>query len=64
MNDEIQWRLARMSHDKAKHMKDKQKRQNCMLEAFSYAEKALELNPNSAHCHRVRLCYVFPKHFD
>lgn len=52
MNDEIQWRLARVTHDKAKHEKDKQKRQKLMLEAFSYAEKALELNSNSAHSHR------------
>ncbi|KAI8790266.1 regulator of microtubule dynamics protein 1 [Biomphalaria glabrata] len=51
-NDEILWRLARVTHDKAKYEKDKHKRHNIMLEAFSYAEKALELNPNSAHCHR------------
>ncbi|XP_005109893.1 regulator of microtubule dynamics protein 1 [Aplysia californica] len=51
-NDEIQWRLARVTHDRAKHEKDKQKRQNSMLEAFSYAEKALELNSDSPHCHR------------
>ena len=52
-NDEIQWRLARVTHDCAKHEKDKHKRQNRMLEAFGYAEKAVELNPNSPHCHRV-----------
>jgi len=51
-NDEIQWRLARVTHDQAKHEKDKSKRQNKMLEAFSYAEKAVKLNSNSAHCHR------------
>ena len=53
MNYDIQWRLARVTHDKAKYEKDKHKRQNLMLEAFSYAEKALELNSNSAHSHRV-----------
>ncbi|KAK3765026.1 hypothetical protein RRG08_023546 [Elysia crispata] len=52
MNYDIQWRLARVTHDKAKYEKDKHKRQNLMLEAFSYAEKALELNSNSAHSHR------------
>ncbi|CAG5122567.1 unnamed protein product [Candidula unifasciata] len=51
-NDEIQWRLARVTHDKAKHEKDKHKRHNWMMEAFSYAEKALEMNSNSPHCHR------------
>lgn len=52
-DDEVQWRLARVTHDKAKHEKDKHKRQNWMLEAFSYAEKALEMNSNSPHTHRV-----------
>ncbi|XP_059146493.1 regulator of microtubule dynamics protein 1-like [Physella acuta] len=52
LNDEIQWRLARVTHDRAKHEKDKHKRHNSMLEAFSYAEKALQLNSNSPHCHR------------
>jgi len=51
-SDEIQWRLARATHDKAKHEKDKNKRQYRMLEAFGYAEKALELNAKSPHCHR------------
>lgn len=51
-HEEIQWRLARVTCDWAKFQKDKQQRQDFMLEAFSYAEKALGLNSDSPDCHR------------
>lgn len=52
---DIQWRLARSTCDKAKSVTDKNLRKDLIYEAFSAAEKALQLGQSNFACHKVIL---------
>ncbi|XP_023243216.1 regulator of microtubule dynamics protein 1-like [Centruroides sculpturatus] len=51
-NDEVLWRLARICYELAHVTKANEERVSLLREAFSYAEKAIQINDNNNNSHR------------
>ncbi|XP_067132371.1 regulator of microtubule dynamics protein 1-like [Centruroides vittatus] len=51
-NDDVLWRLARISYELAHVTTANEKKVSLLSEAFSYAEKAIQINDNNNNSHR------------